>query len=164
LGRTSLLHAVGTAALLLLLVANAEAYCPPRHEVALADGAKVCLTDYPLAQASAARSFGSVASLIPFSGFYHLAVPRRPGACPPAVGLQVPRGPATGMNAGVDPRNKPEARAEASRNACQAAAGDSAPGGNCECIVIVADGTSTLNRQEFERLAQEVGSPGPKAP
>jgi hypothetical protein len=146
-------HALGALALLGAWAHGpAWADCAPRFVVRFADSQTICLEDYKFMERTAPGHFLSIyRSLPPSVPRFALALPRMPAMCPPAVGLAV-------GSAGNAAAAELQGRA---RSTCAASAGTVATGRGeaCECVDLVASGSSLVTRNAFERMALGAARP-----
>lgn len=147
--------------LLLAPAPPAAAQCAPRLEVTLADGSKVCLSSYAVADKRAPGGLASVARASNASATYALAVPAMPARCPAVVGWSNWVGSQL-LQLGYLPNETNPSFEERRRKAiesCSAALRDAAAPADCQCVELVMDGRSRLDRATFEQLASFQGAP-----
>ena len=141
-------------AVVVFAVSSANAFaagCRFWYEINFADGAKGCLTDYPIAQMRPRLSLGSLAHILPGYSYTVIAVTSKDAMCPLVVGLgSIPKAGAY-LNAS-DPV-KTAAATYAVRNCGSSLTGKTrSTGGPCGCEVAIVDGTSPLTKSAFEAM------------
>ncbi|MCW5633773.1 MAG: caspase family protein [Rubrivivax sp.] len=134
--------------------AGAAAACAPRLQITFADGARGCLEDFPLGRLRPSGQLGSLLSVAPVLGLFHVALPRQPAQCAAAIGYA-----ALSSSSGLIHDTQVAMREGMALQSCQQAAGRAAKGTSCECIVVLADGHSPLPRAQFEQMARDAAVP-----
>lgn len=130
--------------------------CSNRLRITLGDGSASCLTDHAVSRRSSATRPGTVASMVPGSGLYAVAVSPALAHCPPALGFASLSSLPTASGAGGIGAESLHARSALAE--CQMRLPSSAPA-DCACQVVLVDGTSTLPPAVFARYAGAPGDP-----
>ncbi|MBK9361018.1 MAG: caspase family protein [Rubrivivax sp.] len=139
------------AAALVVLSATAAAQpCSSRLRITLGDGSASCLTDHALAQRTATARPGTLASLLPVSGLYAVAVSPALPQCPAALGFSAISTMPTATGAVGNGADSPHARSALAE--CRQKLPWSAPP-ECSCRLVLVDGLSTLPPESFARYA-----------
>ncbi|MBL8326531.1 MAG: caspase family protein [Rubrivivax sp.] len=129
------------------------AECFDWFRITLAGGTRACLTDLPLANDSVAGQISDVRRNIPRNGYYSLAATPALPQCQRVVGIGAVAGAitATGIAADSDHRNQKALQDCHLRNRGASA--------ECQCRLLLVDGTSSLSAAEFARYSGAPGAP-----
>jgi hypothetical protein len=129
--------------------ATPELACKFWQVVTFSDGAKGCLTDYPVSKAAGVS--GNVGDSVPKVGGFVVAMPFNTAACPAVAGMVTH--PALSITAAYAPSFSVRVKDAVGR--CEAAVRDAH--GNpteCSCQAVVVDGSSPLSKSEFDALTR----------
>ena len=143
-----------------LLVAMAPAFavaqvsCPVRHRVTFADGGTACLGDHPIGQLRPLGHDSPLLSLVPGHGYYQLSIPYQPRQCAHAATLYLPP-VAANFNPASNTGGYFRSGAIRSKGDCESTAGKAKLGSPCDCVVLLSNGTSTIPRADFDRIARD---------
>lgn len=138
------------AALFAAPVAQAQASCPSKLEIAHADGTKTCLTDSPLALVKPDTWPIPLATAIPASARYSVALTADPARCPAALGFAA-NNTTSFLNMGAESERRDAVALSECRRLVRAARPKS--GADCGCDLVVSGGKSTLAAKAFEERA-----------
>ncbi len=142
--RKASLSIVGLGSLVLADAAFAQS-CTLRHQLIVANQQRACITDFPLAQQPVPGTAGTVATFVPRSGVYSIAVSEPNEACIETLTMEWAQWPkfTAQMNGDVS-----SVRSEAVRRSCEKRAARN-DGSSCTCVVVIEDAVSSLTAEQL---------------
>ena len=154
---------VGVLAALAAPGAASGAECPDRMRIVFADGTRSCLTDHALANDDVVGQFGTdLRRLVPSHGYYAVAATPAAPQCKRAVGLDTLTANEAALGAVTDTARRTQKALQDCRLRVLGA------GEDCRCRLVLLDGRSPLNPDEFARYSPPrggaVAQAGPGSP